>query len=64
MATDHYGKPESDISQTASSSSDTDDVEYVTSFKLALIMITINLSTLVTALDLVSTRSGTTLAET
>jgi hypothetical protein len=63
MATDYYEKPEGDISQTASSSG-TDDVEYVTSFKLALIMITINLSTLVTALDLVSRRSRTTLAET
>jgi hypothetical protein len=43
-------KSDSEISQNHL---ENNDVQYVTSFKLALIMLTINLSTMIAALDLV-----------
>jgi hypothetical protein len=39
--------------ETLQSFSDSNDAQYATSFKLAAIMLTINLSTMVAALDLV-----------
>lgn len=40
-------------SETSQSNSDNNDLQYATSFRLTAIIVTINLSTMVTALDLV-----------
>jgi hypothetical protein len=46
--------------ETLQSFSDNNDPQYATSFKLAAIMLTINLSTMVAALDLVRARLAET----
>jgi len=47
--------------ETSRTNSDSNDVQYATSFKLTAIMVTINLSTMVAALDLVSHQPARTL---